>query len=79
MGTKTLGRGPSKLEFSSRGCLLELPLTTLRHSVITDLIRDGLPALTVAQISGTSIAMIEHHYGHLVRDDAERALGRLAL
>lgn len=52
---------------------------TLRHSVITDLIRDGLPALTVAQISGTSVAMIEQHYGHLVRDDAEQALARLAL
>ena len=52
---------------------------TLRHSVITDLIRDGLPALTVAQLSGTSVVMIERHYGHLVRDDAEQALARLAL
>ena len=52
---------------------------TLRHSVITDLIREGLPALTVAQISGTSVAMIERHYGHLVRDDAEQALARLLL
>lgn len=52
---------------------------TLRHSVITDLIRAGLPALTVAQLSGTSVAMIERHYGHLVRDDAEQALTRLAL
>lgn len=52
---------------------------TLRHSVITDLIRDGLPVLTVAQLSGTSVAMIERHYGHLVRNDAEQALARLAL
>lgn len=52
---------------------------TLRHSVITDLIRLGLPALTVAQLSGTSVAMIERHYGHLVRNDAEQALARLAL
>ncbi|MEL7681422.1 tyrosine-type recombinase/integrase [Citromicrobium bathyomarinum] len=52
---------------------------TLRHSVITDLIRDGLPALTVAQLSGTSVVMIERHYGHLVRDDAEQALARLTL
>jgi integrase len=52
---------------------------TLRHSVITDLIRGGLPVLTVAQLSGTSVAMIERHYGHLVRDDAEQALARLAL
>lgn len=52
---------------------------TLRHSVITDLIRSGLPALTVAQLSGTSISMIERHYGHLVRSDAEHALALLAL
>jgi integrase len=51
---------------------------TLRHSVITDLIRAGLPALTVAQLSGTSVAMIERHYGHLVQNDAEEALARLA-
>ena len=52
---------------------------TLRHSVITDLIRARLPILTVAQLSGTSVAMIERHYGHLVRDDAEDALATLAL
>ena len=52
---------------------------TLRHSVITDLIRGGLPVLTVAQLSGTSVAMIERHYGHLVRSDAEQALAGLAL
>lgn len=52
---------------------------TLRHSVITDLVRAGLPVLTVAQLSGTSVAVIERHYGHLVRNDAERALVRLML
>lgn len=52
---------------------------TLRHCVITDLIRSGLPALTVAQLSGTSIVMIEKHYGHLVRNDADEALEKLAL
>ena len=52
---------------------------TLRHCVITDLIRARLPILTVAQLSGTSVAMIEKHYGHLVRDDAEDALASLIL
>ena len=58
-----------------------LPLATcaytLRHSVITDLVRQRLPILTVAQLAGTSVAMIEKHYGHLVRDDAEEALATL--
>ena len=52
---------------------------TLRHSTITDLVRLGLPLLTIAQISGTSAEMIERHYGHLARDAAVKALAGLAL
>lgn len=52
---------------------------TLRHSVITDLVTGGLPALTVAQISGTSLVMIERHYGHLQQEQAAAALARLGL
>ncbi len=52
---------------------------TLRHSVISDLVHDGLDLLTVAQISGTSVAMIERHYGHLRSDVAAGALAKLAL
>jgi integrase len=52
---------------------------TLRHSVITDLIRARLPIFTVAQLAGTGVNMIEKHYGHLVRDDAEEALASIAL
>jgi integrase len=52
---------------------------TLRHSVITDLVRAGVPILTVAQLADTSVAMIERHYGHLVQGDAEKALAALAL
>lgn len=52
---------------------------TLRHSVITDLVNSGLALLTVAQISDTSVEMIERHYGHLNRVAAEQALAGLAL
>jgi integrase len=51
----------------------------LRHSVITDLVTGGLDLLTVAQLSGTSVAMIEKHYGHLRADHAAAALANLAL
>ncbi|AMO21679.1 tyrosine-type recombinase/integrase [Ramlibacter solisilvae] len=51
----------------------------IRHSVITDLIHSGLDTLTVAQLSGTSVLMIERHYGHLTRDHARDALARLVL
>lgn len=50
---------------------------TLRHCVITDLVRGGLPIFTVAQLAGTSVLMIERHYGHMVGDDAEIALAKL--
>ena len=52
---------------------------TLRHSLITDLVTGGLDLFTVAKISGTSIVMIEKHYGHLQREHARAALERLAL
>jgi len=52
---------------------------TLRHSVISDLVHGGLDLLTVAQISGTSVAMIEKHYGHLRSDVAAVALAKLVL
>lgn len=52
---------------------------TLRHSTITDLVQGGLDLLTIAQVSGTSVAMIEKHYGHLQRKRAAAALAGLAL
>lgn len=51
----------------------------LRHSVITDLVTGGLDTMTVATLAGTSIVMIERHYGHLCREHAAAALARLAL
>lgn len=52
---------------------------TLRHSTITDLVTGGLDLLTIAQIAGTSVRMIELHYGHLRREHARDALATLAL
>ncbi len=51
---------------------------SLRHSTITDLV-PAVDLLTVAQLSGTSAAMIEKHYGHLQQSRAETALAGLAL
>jgi len=33
---------------------------------------DGLTTLDVAKLTGTSLAMIDKHYGHLVQTSAER-------
>lgn len=51
-----------------------------RHSVITDLIAlQRLDTMTVAQLAGTSLIMIERNYGHLLRDHARAALAGLAV
>lgn len=52
---------------------------TLRHSVMTDMLTGGMDTLTVARIAGTSLAMIEKTYGHLLQKHAVAAMDRLAL
>jgi integrase len=51
---------------------------TLRHSLITELVTRGFDMFTVAKISGTSVRMIEKHYGHLQQEHARKALETLA-
>jgi integrase len=70
---------PVKYAAKIAGLLLGTTAYTLRHSVITDLVHGGLDLLTVAQLSGTSVAMIEKHYGHLRGEIAAEALGKLVL
>ena len=51
----------------------------LRHSLITDLISAGLNPMSVAELAGTSVKMIQDHYAHLRADLAVDALAQLAL
>jgi integrase len=76
---KDAWKGPVKVTVALAGLPDGTTAYTLRHSVISDLVHDGLDLLTVAQISGTSVAMIERHYGHLRSEVAASALARLAL
>jgi integrase len=73
-----------KYPFKAAVLAAELPgdatAYALRHSTITDLIAlQKLDTLTVALLSGTSLQMIEKHYGHLLRTHAATALAALAL
>ncbi|MGN6525785.1 MAG: tyrosine-type recombinase/integrase [Burkholderiaceae bacterium] len=72
-------KGPVKEAVSAAKLPSSATAYTLRHSTISDLVHDGLDLLTVAQISGTSVRMIEKHYGHLRGDVAAQALAGLAL
>jgi integrase len=70
---------PIKDGAAEAGLATKTTAYTLRHSTITDLVAAGAPLLMVAQISDTSVEMIERHYGHLVQDRAVEALQGLAL
>lgn len=76
---KDAWKGPIKEAVEAAGVPMATTAYTLRHSVITDLVVSGLDLLTIAQISGTSVAMIERHYGHLRKDHAAAALATLAV
>jgi integrase len=54
-------------------------LYTLRHSFITQAITDGMTTLDVARLCGTSVGMIEKHYGHLVADAARERLASVRM
>jgi site-specific recombinase XerD len=54
-------------------------LYTLRHSFITQAITDGMTTLDVARLCGTSVGMIEKHYGHLVADAARKRLAAVTM
>lgn len=72
-----------KYPFKDAVVAAKLPIAAtayaLRHSTITDLIIKGLDTMTVSQLAGTSIVMIEKHYGHLRAEHATKALEGLAL
>lgn len=77
---KDAWKGPIKEAVKVVGLPMATTAYALRHSAITDLIAlHKLDTLTVAQLSGTSLQMIERHYGHLLRDHAANALARLAI
>ena len=70
---------PLRLGAKQAGLPDSIVMYTLRHSVITDMVQTGVPLLTIAQLAGTSVRMIEQHYGHLRQDAALAALARLTV
>jgi integrase len=52
-------------------------LYDLRHTYATFALRAGVPVFAVSRFMGTSIAMIDRHYGHLADDSREHAVALL--
>ena len=51
-------------------------LYDLRRTYATFALRAGVPVFAVSRFIGSSIAMIDRHYGHLARDSREHAVAR---
>lgn len=49
-------------------------LYDLRHTYATFALRAGVPVFAVSRFIGSSIAMIDQHYGHLAHDSREHAI-----
>lgn len=77
---KDAWKKPVKAAAKAAKLLDSVVIYALRHSAITDLVQSNqLSLLTIAQLSGTSVRMIEQHYGHLTQEHARAGLAQLAL
>jgi integrase len=63
-----------KAELPAGACLY-----TLRHSFITTALTSAMSTLDVARLVGTSVTMIEKHYGHLVASAARERLAKVVM
>lgn len=52
-------------------------LYDLRHTYATFALRAGIPVFAVSRFMGSSIAMIDRHYGHLAHDSHDHAVSLL--
>ena len=52
-------------------------LYDLRHTYASFALRAGVSVFAVSRFMGSSVAMIDHHYGHLARDSREHAVSLL--
>jgi integrase len=68
----------ARQELDARKHETRFTLYTLRHTGITQLAGAGVPLLTIAQLAGTSVQMIQQHYGHLEPNKSSAALDLLS-
>jgi site-specific recombinase XerD len=67
----------AKAAFPMKSPARKTTMYVLRHSVITDLLRSGVPVALVAQWAGTSIVEIQKHYAKIIPSDARNGLAVL--
>ncbi len=77
--SKDYWKKPVKAAAVAAGLPIGTVTYTLRHSAITDLVSGGLDLMSVCQIAGTSVRMIEKHYAQFQATRARDALQALAI
>jgi integrase len=70
---------PMKEAVARAGLPAGTVLYSLRHSAITEWLLGGMSVFEVSQLVGTSLAMIQDHYGHLVAERTKERLAKVAL
>jgi integrase len=68
---------PFKAALKKAGLPVDMVAYSLRHTAISQLIQGGVDVFLIAKMAGTSVAMIEKHYGHLRHDHTRQRLDRV--
>lgn len=80
---KAWGKDDWKKPFKQAARDAKLPVDvvmyTLRHTAISEQILGGMTSGVVAMLAGTSTAMIDRHYGHLMHQSTRQALDRVVM
>lgn len=76
---KDAWKKPIKAAVRAAGLPPDAVTYSLRHTAISDLVAAGMDILTVARQAGTSVAMIDRHYGHLRHDTVRAKLDAVKL
>lgn len=70
---------PFRAAARAAGLVDDVVMYSLRHTAISEMILAGIDSLIVAKLTGTSVAMIEKHYGHLKHSSGTAILDRVRM
>lgn len=68
-----------QLARTNAGLPCDVVLYSIRHAAISEMIIGGIDILTAARLTGTSLEMIQKHYGHLKQAQAMALLSKIKM
>ena len=72
-------RDSMQLARTNAGLPCDVVLYNIRHAAISEMIIGGIDILTAARLTGTSLEMIQKHYGHLKQAQAIALLSKIKM